>query len=124
MSKTAFRLCLLTALLSPFAATVAHAQGKQDFTLVNRTGYQIDEVYVGPVSQSHWGEDVMGKDAIAQGETAEITFNGGSNACKWDIRVVYNDGDASEFRSVNLCNVSRVTLYWNRKAGETRFEVE
>lgn len=128
MSKTAFRLCLLTTLLCPLGAnvapTVAHAQGKQDFTLVNRTGYQIDEVYVGPVSQSHWDEDVMGKDAIAHGETADITFNGGSNACKWDIRVVYNDGDASEFRSVNLCNVSRVTLYWNRKAGETRFEVE
>ncbi len=124
MSKSALCLCLLTTLLSPLATTMAHAQGKQDFTLVNRTGYQIDEVYVGPVSQSHWREDVMGKDAIAHGETADIAFNGGSNACKWDIRVVYNDGDASEFRSVNLCNVSRVTLYWNRKAGETRFEVE
>lgn len=100
------------------------AQGKQDFTLVNRTGYQIDEVYVGPVSQRHWGEDVMGKDAIADGDSADITFNGGSKACKWDIKVVYNDGDESEFREVNLCNVSKVTLFWNRRAGTTRFVVE
>ncbi|MCJ2031218.1 hypothetical protein MKK50_17780 [Methylobacterium sp. J-043] len=122
MLRTAFSLTLLaTAALAP---SLTLAQGKQDFTLVNRTGYQIDEVYVGPVSQSHWGQDVMGKDAIANGDTADITFNGSSNACKWDIKVVYNDGDESEFRAVNLCNVSRVTLFWNRSAGETRFVVE
>lgn len=122
MLRIAFRLGLLAAFTSPL--TPALAQGKQDFELVNRTGYQIDEVYVGPVNQSHWGEDVMGKDAIGDGESANITFNGGSNACKWDIRVVYNDGDESEFRSVNLCSISRVTLFWNRKAGETRFVVD
>jgi len=122
MLRTAFSLTLLaTAALAP---SLTLAQGKQDFTLVNRTGYQIDEVYVGPVSQSHWGQDVMGKDAIANGDTADITFNGSSNACKWDIKVVYNDGDESEFRAVNLCNVSRVTLFWNRSAGDTRFVVE
>jgi hypothetical protein len=122
MLRTAFSLTLLaTAALAP---SLTLAQGKQDFTLVNRTGYQIDEVYVGPVNQSHWGQDVMGKDAIANGDTADITFNGGSNACKWDIKVVYNDGDESEFRGVNLCNVSKVTLFWNRSAGETRFVVE
>ncbi|ARO54412.1 exported protein of unknown function [Methylorubrum extorquens] len=122
MLRTASSLTLLaTAALAP---NLALAQGKQDFTLVNRTGYQIDEVYVGPVNQSHWGQDVMGKDAIANGDTADITFNGGSNACKWDIKVVYNDGDESEFRGVNLCDVSKVTLFWNRSAGETRFVVE
>ena len=122
MLRNALSLSLLAAMtLAPLPVL---AQGKQDFTLVNRTGYQIDEVYVGPVSQSHWGQDVMGKDAIANGDTADITFNGSSNACKWDIKVVYNDGDKSEFRAVNLCNVSRVTLFWNRSAGDTRFVVE
>lgn len=122
MLRIALSFSLLAA--AAFTPIPASAQSKQDFTLVNRTGYQIDEVYVGPVSQSHWGEDVMGKDSIADGETADISFNGGSNACKWDIRVVYNDGDASEFRNVNLCNISRVTLFWNRRANETRFVVE
>lgn len=121
MVRIALRLSLLAAAFTP---GLALAQAKQDFTLVNRTGYQIDEVYVGPVSQSHWGEDVMGKDSIGDGESADISFNGGSNACKWDIKVVYNDGDESEFRGVNLCNTSRVTLFWNRRAGETRFVVE
>ncbi len=122
MLRHALSLSLLAATL--MAPLPALAQGKQDFTIVNRTGYQIDEVYVGPVSQRHWGEDVMGKDAIADGDSADITFNGGSKACKWDIKVVYNDGDESEFREVNLCNVSTVTLFWNRKAGTTRFVVE
>ncbi|WP_342151262.1 hypothetical protein [Methylorubrum sp. SB2] len=122
MLRQAVSLSLLAATL--MAPLPALAQGKQDFTIVNRTGYQIDEVYVGPVSQRHWGEDVMGKDAIGDGESANITFNGGSKACKWDIKVVYNDGDESEFREVNLCNVSTVTLFWNRKSGTTRFVVQ
>lgn len=122
MLRHALSFSLLAAtVLAPLPVL---AQGKQDFTIVNRTGYQIDEVYVGPVSQRHWGEDVMGKDSIGDGESADITFNGGSKACKWDIKVVYNDGDESEFRDVNLCNISTVTLFWNRKAGTTRAVVE
>ncbi|GLS42095.1 hypothetical protein [Methylobacterium brachythecii] len=113
----------LTALAAIFAPGLAMAQAKQDFTIVNKTGYQIDEVYVGPVSSSNWGKDVMGKDAIGDGESAEINLQGGGG-CKWDIRVVYNDGDASEFREVNLCNITQVTLFWNRKAGTTRFVAE
>ncbi|TXN23849.1 hypothetical protein [Methylobacterium thuringiense] len=113
----------LTALAVIFAPSLAMAQAQQDFTLVNRTGYQIDEVYVGPVSSSEWGKDVMGKEAIDDGESADISFQGGGG-CKWDIRVVYNDGDAAEFHNVNLCNISKVSLFWNRKAGTTRAVAE
>ncbi len=118
------RTILFSVLASVLASTAAFAQGRQDFALVNRTGYQIDEVYVGPVSSSNWGDDVMGKNSIPDGETANIKFSGRSSACKWDIQVVYNDGDKSEFRNVDLCSVSTVTLYWNRSAGTTRFVVE
>jgi len=42
-----------------------------DFTLKNRTGYQIDEVYVSRHSSNSWGKDVMGSDALADGEHGE-----------------------------------------------------
>lgn len=118
------KLSHIAIALGLLSATPAFSQAAQDFTLVNRTGYQIDQVYVGPVSSSKWGKDVMGKAAIGDGQQANITFSGQSNACQWDIKVVYDDGDESEFRDVNLCNISKVTLFWNRKAGETRFTVE
>jgi hypothetical protein len=34
--------------------------GDQDFKRVNKTGYTINEVYMGPLSASTWGNDIMG----------------------------------------------------------------
>jgi hypothetical protein len=104
--------------------TLAHAQGRQDFALVNRTGYQIDEVYVGPTSSPNWGRDLLGQNVLANNQVFNVRFGAATSECMWDIKVVYNDGDTSEFRRVNLCQVSRVNLFWNRQAGTTRFTVE
>lgn len=94
----------------------------QDFQLVNKTGYQIDSVYVGPHSSSSWGSDVMGRDALADGELVNISFPRRTNACSFDIKVAYNDGDEATWDSVNLCKVSKVTLYWRN--GTTRAVTE
>lgn len=117
------RLLFITA-LSVSAYAVPAFAGDQDFRLVNKTGYQIDEVYVGPVSSDSWGNDVMGSDSLGAGEAVNITFSAPSNVCKWDMKVKYNDGDSAEWRSLNLCSISTVTLYWNKSAGTTRAVTE
>ncbi|MBV9785920.1 MAG: hypothetical protein JO264_19110 [Acidisphaera sp.] len=108
---------LITA---PLAAEAA----KQDFTLVNHTGYQIDSVYVSQSSSNDWGKDVMGRDTLDDGESVDISFEHGGRTCHWDIRVEYHDGDKAEWSNVNLCDISRVTLHWNRQNQETRATVE
>jgi len=112
------------ALFALGAAPGARAQSQLDFQLVNRTGYEINEVYVGPVTSRSWGNDVMGDGTLPNGRQVDIKFNRNASACEWDMKVVYSDGDESEFRGVNLCSVSRVTLFWNRQAGTTRFVTE
>ena len=97
---------------------------QQDFTLQNKTGYQIDEVYVSQSSSRNWGNDVMGRDALADGNTVDISFNAPENACHWDMRVKYNDGDEATWNNLNLCNISKVTLFWDRKAQTTRAVTE
>jgi hypothetical protein len=111
-------------MLATGAAAPALAQGQQDFNLVNRTGYTINEVYVGASSSSSWGRDVLGNNVLRHQQDMNIRFARNTRACAWDIKVVYADGDVSEFRQVNLCSVSRVALYWNRQAGTTRFVTE
>ena len=44
----------LAAAMLPAAASANDA----DFTLVNKTGYVIDEVYVSPASATKWGNDI------------------------------------------------------------------
>ncbi len=98
--------------------------GQQDFSLMNRTGYQIDEVYVSRSSSRNWGNDVMGDDSLEDGHIVNITFHAPDNACQWDMKVKYNDGDEATWQGLNLCNISKVTLFWDRKKQETRAVTE
>jgi hypothetical protein len=107
----------------PLAIGAAHA-GSQDFSLVNRTGYQIDEVYVSRSSSRQWGGDVMGRDALDDGERVNVTFNAPDGVCNWDLKVKYNDGDEATWKSLNLCSISKVTLFWDKKSEVTRAVTE
>jgi hypothetical protein len=126
------RSLIAAALAAPLAAAlaactlpaIALAQGKQDFALVNRTGYQIDQVYVSSSANSNWGRDLLGSNVLRNGGVFNVSFGRNTQDCSWDIKVVYNDGDTSEFRRVNLCQVSRVNLFWDRQRGQTRATVE
>lgn len=86
-----------------------------DFKMVNKTGYQIDNVYVSVASSNSWGSDIMGKDAVPDGTTVNITFPHGGSACKFDIKVKYNDGDTAEWTNVDLCQYETISLFWDGK---------
>ncbi|MBP0445647.1 hypothetical protein J8J14_12755 [Roseomonas sp. SSH11] len=117
-------LPVLAAALAVGAPALAHAQSRLDFTLMNRTGYEINEVYLGPTSSSSWGNDVMGQDTLPNGRSVDIQFNRRASTCNWDMKVVYADGDESEWRNFDLCSISKITLYWNRQNGTTRAVTE
>ncbi|HST75391.1 MAG TPA: argininosuccinate lyase [Acetobacteraceae bacterium] len=99
---------LVTLTASAFA-------GDADFKLVNRTGYQIDSVYVSPASSKAWGHDIMGKEAVADGEAVNVTFPHGDSACRFDIKVKYNDGDDAEWGNIDLCQYETISLFWDGK---------
>ncbi|HQS10012.1 MAG: argininosuccinate lyase [Rhizobiales bacterium 24-66-13] len=101
-------------------AAPVHAAGKQDFVLVNKTGYDISHVYVSPVKSDDWEEDVLGKDVLEDGDTWTIKFNRSTNACKWDLKVVYDDDDSTAvWKNIDLCSVSKITIRYNRKSDTT-----
>lgn len=118
------RFAALGLALAVGLPAAAQAQGRLDFALANRTGYEIKEVYVGPTSSSSWGRDVLGQDTLPNGRSVDIRFNRSASTCQWDLKVVYTDGDETEWRNVNLCSISRITLHWNRQAGTTRAVTE
>ncbi len=86
-----------------------------DFKLMNKTGYQIDEVYVSIAGAKSWGADIMGPNAIANGSGVDITFPRNGTACQFDIKVKYNDGDTAEWGNVNLCQYNTISLFWDGK---------
>jgi hypothetical protein len=98
----------------------AIAQGKQNFTLVNQTGYDISEVYVSPNNSSDWEEDVLGEDILKNRDDVVIRFHRATEQCLWDMKVVYEDDDSSAiWQDIDLCKVSEVTTHYNRKTDTT-----
>lgn len=121
--KVEVRMAVAAAAMA-FLPASAIAQGKQDFTLTNRTGYTISEVYVAPTRSDDWEEDVMGQDVLNHGEFVQIGFPWREQTCTYDLKVVFDDGDEAEWRKFNLCEVSRITIYYNRYSGETTAEYD
>lgn len=96
------------------------AQARQNFVLVNRTGYDISEVYVSPAKADDWEEDVLGDDELEEGSQIPIKFSRSQKTCKWDLKVVYSDDDSSAvWHDIDLCKVSKITIRYNRKTDKS-----
>lgn len=120
-----FKRTLIT--LSAFAALVSAVPaiaGDADFTLVNRTGYAIREVYIAPSKSSKWGNDRLGDGTLANARQRLFKFSDKSS-CKQDLQVVFDD-DGSEvvWEGFDLCEINKITLKYNRSTKEVSADSE
>jgi hypothetical protein len=114
--------------LASFAAVAAvmvfipvHASaGPQDFELVNNTGNEIRNLYISPTTSDDWGDDVLGEDTLAAGDSQQIKFPASrGDACEWDLKVTYDDDSSKEWKDVNLCTISKLTINYDEGTHET-----
>lgn len=82
--------------------------GNQNFTLNNRSNQTIESLFVSPVGQDTWGEDIFGPTPLAPGESTDVLFPREETACNFDIRVHTQGGGSSELENVNLCETTEV----------------
>lgn len=106
---------LVVALAIPGA--VAAQEAKQDFKIINRTGYAINEAYLAPAKTNEWQEDFLGKYQLEEGDVKKVHFSPKTKTCRWDLRVVYTEDDENiVWRDIDLCTVDTITLYYDRKS--------
>jgi hypothetical protein len=112
--KSLRRVKALVAILalSTLLSSAAFAQGKQDFTVVNKTGVIISELYVSPHSTDDWEEDILGQDVLDTDDSVEITFSPKEKAKLWDLKIVDSKGNSIEWEKLNLLEISKVTLHY------------
>lgn len=113
-------VCLALAVLA--LPTVASA-GSQDFTLVNRTGVAISELYISSAKSDDWEEDVLGQDVLEDGASVDITFSPKEKAALWDLKIVDADGDEVTWENLKLNDISKLTLRYD-KAGDPVADIE
>lgn len=104
------------------AATEASAQAAQDFLLVNKTGVEINALYITPHNADDWGEDILGVGTLPNNNESDISFSRAEKAKLWDLRIEDADGEFIEWESLNLLTISKVTLYY--KNGKATAAVE
>ncbi len=119
MTKFFAGVCLALSL----AATPALA-AQQDFSLENSTGYTIAQVFVSAATTNDWEEDVLGEDVLPTGESVDITFSASENACRFDLKVIYDDEEEAVWEGLNLCSISTVEIRYNRATGATSAVVD
>jgi hypothetical protein len=94
------------------AVTVFARAGKQDFVIHNQTGVEIHEVYVSPHSSDDWGDDVLGKDTLPDGQSVKITFDDREKSVQWDLKVTDGKGHSIEWENLDLTKIAEVTLHY------------
>lgn len=118
--------CLPAAIIAGvvFLSSASGQAADQTFTLVNRTGLTLTEVYVSPATSDEWGENGLGQGVLEKNDRVKIRFNRAEKACDWDLKVLDNTGASAEWTDFDLCQTSTILIYLNSATGETWAEYE
>ena len=98
-----------------------------DFTIVNKTGYDIKALYIGASGTGDWTKDdeVLKGRAFKNGASYDIKFSPRTKAQKWDIMVTWADGDGSEeWLNLKLTEIEKVTLIYDKAKDQTKAIIE
>lgn len=78
--------------------------------IVNKTGYTMTSFFASNVDQESWEEDMLQGDTLKNGETLEADIDDGTDACIYDFKAIFSDGDSVIERKINVCEVGTFTF--------------
>ena len=87
-----------------------------DFSVTNKLGDSIKELYVSQSGSSEWGENLLGNILLESGVKLDVSFTGAQLPSSiFDIAVVMNDGKEHHFTNIDVSVSKMVEL----QMGET-----
>jgi hypothetical protein len=107
--------------------TSAAQNPELDFTLVNKTGYDIKALYIGASGTGDWTkeDEVLKGRAFKNGASYDIKFSPKTKAEKWDIMVDWADGSGKEeWLNLKLTEIEKVTLIYDKEKDVTKAIIE
>ena len=114
-------------LLLGFVAAVALnasalAQDIRNVTVVNGTGYGIKFLGFNNPGDNDWSDNELG-EVLANGRSIYVKFNNADKGCVWNFRISWELSGYPDvlWRNVNLCEIDKLTLKWDRNTNETSF---
>lgn len=71
--------------------------------ILNNTSVAMMEFYASSIASKTWEEDILGQDVLVPGDYVVINIDDGSNACRYDFKAVFLDGDEVTDNDVDVC---------------------
>ena len=74
--------------------------------IVNETGSTMMRFYASNAGQNNWDGDILGSRVLKPGQSVLINVDDGSDACFYDFRADFNDGDKLTRNAINVCGLA------------------
>jgi hypothetical protein len=87
-----------------------------DFVLNNKTGKTIKMVELAPSGTQTWAKEETEEgrsSAIKQGASFTVHFTKDASACKFDVRLTYDDDSTAVFPGLNVCDNAFADFSYN-----------
>jgi hypothetical protein len=99
-----------------FALATSAVADTYTFTLINKTGFEIFDLFFSPAAQKNWGDEVLTVDTLPDKEKLKITISRKERSDNWDILVNDEQGVSYQWPNLKLSEIS--TLVLTIKAGQ------
>jgi len=107
---------VLYTILIVFTLIIGSATAKAqniflDFTLINKTGIDIYELYISASDAEYWEDNILGSVVLEDNTYVDIEFSPYAVSAFWDIMIVDYEGTSVIFEELNLTDILELTLY-------------
>ena len=124
LHKLGFAMVIASGLLGS-TATFA---GNADFTIVNRTGFTMTAVYIAPANKKDWGKERLGENFLLENNRSRVIKFSDRAACVQNMVVFIDQGQKEPtdltWEDLNLCEINKLTLKYNKAKNEVSFDYE
>ena len=113
---------VLGFVLAVATVSTSLAQDFRNVTVINGTGYGIKFLGFNNPGDNDWSDNELG-GVLANGQNVYVKFNNADKGCVWNFRISWELPGYPDvlWRNVNLCEIDKLTLKWNRESNETSF---
>lgn len=103
--KSAVGVSFAAGLVFGFSSAAMADDEDRRVRIVNNTSVAMMEFYASSIASKTWEEDILGQDVLVPGDDVVINIDDGSNACRYDFKAVFLDGDEVTDEDVDVCEV-------------------
>jgi hypothetical protein len=91
--------------------SMVSAQHEITFTLVNKTGFELVDIFISAADQNQWSED-LSLGVFNDLEAKDFHMKTTEKICQYDLKAIRPDSTELLFKGVNLCKKLIVTLLY------------